>query len=215
MDIDGGANGDVTITSTGKSVVITATEAASNAITLNPSDSYGGIDCSDKPITNIGDIACDDIVSDASGDVMYMVKTVVKTIDLDDDASTDDFQFDDDAENQNEQTIDCGAIIPAYAEILSCQLRCFETVTGDGTMGIDVGTSSGGNEILSSANTDSANDINATGAGDGPEVVATNAARNVYVNATPGANWNTLDAGRWAIMVSYIDYGAVYTQKNP
>lgn len=138
-------------------------------------------------------------------------KTVKYSIDVDDDASTDDYQFDDDAANQNEQVITITNALPAYAELVSCQLRCFETVTGSTSMGIDVGTSSGGNEILSTADTDTANDINSSAATVAPELGATNAARSVYVNATPGANWNTLDAGRWMIMLTYIDYASVYS----
>lgn len=147
----------------------------------------------------------------------YIIKTISKTISVDDDSSTDDFQFDDDATNNSEQPVDLGAIIPAFAEILSVQIRCFETVAGSGSgvMGLDLGTASGGAEILSTANTDSANDINATAATTGPEVIATNAARDVWINATPTANWSTLTAGRWNIMVTYIDYGATHTEKNP
>ncbi len=71
------------------------------------------------------------------------VKVVCKTIDLDDDASTDDYQFDDDAANTTEQVITLTNILPAYAELVSVQLRCFETVTGSASMSIDVGTTSG------------------------------------------------------------------------
>lgn len=144
-----------------------------------------------------------------------IVKTICKTIDLDDDASTDDYQFDDDAANTTEQVITLTNLLPAYAELVSCQLRCFETVTGSAAMSIDVGTTSGGDEILAAANTDSANEINTTAAAGSPVLAATNAARSVYVNATPAANWNTLDAGRWIIFVTYIDYAAIYTQRSP
>ncbi|HUV64732.1 MAG TPA: hypothetical protein VMW24_12600 [Sedimentisphaerales bacterium] len=190
-------------------IAITAT---AGGITLAPSS---GISMSDKPLTNVGDIACDDIVDDTSGDIMYMLKTVVKTIDVDDDASTDDFTFDDDPIDMTEQSVDLGEIIPAYAEIVSCQVRCFETVTSSAAMSIDIGTATGGAEILATADTDTANDINSTTAGDGPEVACAATAKHVWVNATPDANWSTLDAGRWSIMVTYIDYGAAYTQKSP
>ncbi|MHC4705377.1 MAG: hypothetical protein ACYTFQ_32940 [Planctomycetota bacterium] len=215
VTVDGGSAQDVVVTSTGAAVNLVSTQAALDAIKLNPSDADGGVDVSDSNMANVGDIYCDDLVTDGSSDVMWVLKTVVKTIDVDDDASTDDFQFDDDAGNQTEQPVDLGAILPAYAEIVSAQIRCFETVTGSAQMAIDLGTASGGAEILASANTDTANDINGTGAGDGPEILAANTAKNVWINATPGVNWDTLDAGRWAVMVTYIDYGAVYTQKNP
>lgn len=153
----------------------------------------------------------------AGTDIYFGTKTVVKTISVDDDASVDDFQFDDDVANTAEQPIDFGALIPAYAEIVSAQIRCFETVNGSGdkTMGLELGISTGSNEILSTANTDTANDINVTAATAGPELAATNAARNIWLSATPTANWSSLTAGRWVVIVTYIDYGAVYTAKNP
>jgi len=209
--------------SAAKSVVLTSSENQSDAIQITASDAAGGcvinvgsggISMSDDNVTNIGEISVDDILSDASTDVMWTMKTVVKTIDVDDDASSDDFQFDDDAADQLEQPVDLGAIIPAYAEVVSAQIRCFETVTGSAQMSISLGTSSGNTEILTAANTDTANDINSTGAGDGPEITAANTAKHVWINATPAVNWDTLDAGRWAVMITYIDYGAVYTEKT-
>ena len=151
-----------------------------------------------------------------STDVYIATKTVIKTFDIDP-AGSDDYQFDNTVGNVTEQTIEIASIVPAYAEIVSAQVRCFETVVSSGVdvMAIDVGTSDGGAEILATADTDTANDINATAATVGPEVVATNAARSVWVNATPDANWDTISAGRWSVMVTYIDYGAVQTAKNP
>lgn len=143
------------------------------------------------------------------------VKVVCRTISLDDDASTDDYQFDDDAANMTEQVIAMTNLVPAYAEILSVQLRCFQTVTGSTSMSIDVGTTSGGNELLTAANVNTINSKSSTAAGGGPLAAAGSSALSLYVNATPGANWNTLNEGRWALMVTYIDYGEVYTQKNP
>lgn len=150
-------------------------------------------------------------------DIYIVTKTVIKTFDVNATDASDDYQFDNTAGNTTEQTIEIASIIPAYAEILSAQVRCFETVVSSGTdvMAIDVGTSDGGAEILATADTDTANDINATAAAAGPEVVATNAARSVWVNATPDENWSTITEGRWAVMVTYIDYGATYTAKSP
>lgn len=150
----------------------------------------------------------------------FSIKTVSKTISVDDDASVDDFQFDDDAANATEQSVDLGALIPAYAEIVSCQVRCIEAVVSSGAdpdniTGLDIGTSSGGGEILATGTPDDLNDILSTVAADSPEVIATNAARNVWINLNPEDNWNTMTAGRWIVMVTYIDYGASHTQKNP
>lgn len=170
----------------------------------------GDLTLSSGDVTISGDITL-------TTDVHLAVKTVIKTFDVNAADTSDDYQFDNTAGNASEQTIEIASIIPAYAEILSAQVRCFETVVSSGTdvMAIDVGTSDGGAEILATADTDTANDINATAAGDGPEVVATNAARSVWVNATPDEDWDTLTEGRWAVMVTYIDYGVVYTKKSP
>lgn len=150
-------------------------------------------------------------------DVYVVTKTVIKTFDVNAADESDDYQFDNTAGNVDEQTIEIASIIPAYAEILSAQVRCFETAVSSGAdvMAIDVGTSDGGAEILATADTDTANDINATAAGDGPEVVATNAARSVWVNATPDEAWTTFTEGRWSVMITYIDYSAVHTAKSP
>ncbi len=147
-------------------------------------------------------------------------KTVIRTISIDDDASTDDFQFDDDAVNANEQTVDMGALIPAYAEIVSAQVRCIEAVVSseanpDDITGLDLGISDGGGEILTTGTPDDLNDILSTVAADSPEIIATNAARNVWINLDPEDNWSTMSAGRWAVMVTYLDYGAVHKVKNP
>jgi hypothetical protein len=150
-------------------------------------------------------------------DTFYSLKTVIKTISIDDDASTDDFQFDDDQTNTTEQKVNLGNLIPAYGELVSAQLRCLETVD-DGSpavMAIDLGTATGGAEIFATADIDSANDISATEATGGPEIVATAAAKAVWINATPAVNWNTLLTGRWSVMITYIDYGAVHTAGIP
>lgn len=147
-------------------------------------------------------------------------KTVIRTISIDDDASTDDFQFDDDAVNANEQTVDMGALIPAFAEIVSAQVRCIEAVVSseadpDDIAGLDLGVSDGGGEILATGTPDDLNDILSTVAADSPEIIATNAARNVWINLNPADNWSTMSAGRWAVIVTYLDYGAVHDVKNP
>jgi hypothetical protein len=143
------------------------------------------------------------------------LQTVIKTISSNDDASTDDYQFDDDAANHDEQVITLTDILPAYAELISWQVRCFETVTGSAALVVKLGTSSGGTEV-GTGSPDTANDIIGSAAGAAPLLAATNAARALYFAGNPDANWNTpLNAGRWAVMITYLDYAAVYTQKNP
>lgn len=153
-------------------------------------------------------------------DLYSSTKTIIKTISIDDDASTDDFQFDDDATNTTEQPVDFGAIIPAYAEIVSAQIRCIEAVVSTGEdpddiTSLDLGITTGAGDILATDTTDDLNDINTTAAGAGPEVASTNAARHVWLNLVPEDNFSTISAGRWAVIVTYIDYGAVHTENNP
>lgn len=224
IDIDGGSGHDIAVTSTGKSIVLTATESAADAISLVATTSAGGVTInsgtsgvtfSDDAITNVGDLDCDDIISDANDNiVLSAVKVLVVTIDVDDDASTDDFTFDDDAANTTEQGVRVG-IIPAWCEIIAVQVRCLETVTGSQSMGIEIGTAADGNQIVSTSDCDTANDAMGTAAGESPEIVASSSAINVFVSGTPGGNWDSLDAGRWAIHILYADYAAAYTECAP
>ncbi len=148
-------------------------------------------------------------------DTHLAIKTVAKTVDLDDDTSTDDFQFDDDAGNSTAQNLDLGALVPAWGEIISAQVRCFESV-GAGTFQVILGTSSAGNEILAQATVDAANEVVATAAGGGPEIAGTSSALNIWMQGDPSGNWSAAgSAGRWIVSVTYIDYGAIYTEKNP
>ena len=176
----------------------------------------GGIELVSGNVTmTSGDLTLTSGNIKSSTDVHYALKTVIKTVDCNVGNSTDDFQFDDTAANQSEQSVDLGEIVPAYAEVVSVQLRCFETVTSSGAMSIDLGLAAGDAEYLAAANIDTANDIDGTATGAGPKLEASNAARKVFINGTPDANWNTLVAGRWSVIVTYIDYGAVQTEKNP
>ena len=161
-----------------------------------------------------GPVQTTEITGDA--DIFMMTRTVIKTIDLDDDASTDDFQFDDDAGNSTSQNVDLGAIIPAYAEVVSVQIRCIESVGGSQTFQVTLGTGSAGSELLAQATVDGAGELDATATGNGPKLEAASSAKNVWINGDPSANWSAAgSAGRWSIMVTYIDYGAVNTGGIP
>ena len=223
MDITvaGAAAGEDLDLASNTSINIVGAEADAAAVKIQASNAAGGItfdagtagiDFSDDNLVNVGDIACDDIVSDANSDiVLSAVKMLVKTIDIDA-AGTTDYVLDNTAENTTEQVVTITSAIPAYAEVVSVQVRCTETVTGSASMTIDVGTASGGDQILSAATPDTANDILTAAVTTSSLVAATNAARDVFINLTPGADWDTLDAGMWAVMITYIDYGAAYAQ---
>lgn len=148
-----------------------------------------------------------------ASDQIWSLKTVTKTISIVPAGSVDDFSF---AANGDaaEQPVNLGALVPAFAELVSAQIHCFEAVIG-GTMSIDLGVTTGAGDILAAGATDALNEINTTVAADSPEVEATTAAKNIWINATPSANWSTLTAGRYSVMVSYIDYGAAHTWSIP
>lgn len=151
------------------------------------------------------------------GDTMIVTKTIIQTIDLDDDASTDDYQFDDDAANTTEQVVTLTNILPAYAELTGWQIRCFEGMADANTATVQFGTSSGGTELADEATAcDDTSEVVGTAAAAGPVLAATAAARSLYFAVTPSVNWNVMHStGRWAVLITYTDYGAVYTQKNP
>lgn len=79
-------------------------------------------------------------------------------------------------------------------------------------MGLDLGITTGTDEILTTSDTDSADDINSSVAADAPEVAALKTAKAIWLNATPGVAWNTLTGGRWSIVVVYIDYESMHTE---
>ncbi len=174
----------------------------------------GGTAFNDDDVTDIGEIYVDDIISDADSDVMWVLKTVIKTIDLDDDGSGTDFTFDDDAANSTAQPVNLGNLVPTYGELVSVQIRCVESV-GAGTFQVKLGTGTGGEQLLSQATIDAAGEMGGTAATAGPVIAATSSVVTIWIEGDPSGNWaDAGDAGIWAIMVTYIDYGAVWAEKN-
>ena len=150
-----------------------------------------------------------------STDKFYADVIVRKTLDLDDDASTDDYQFDDDAANTTKQTITLTNILPANASLVSWQIRCLEGVADANTFTVDLGTSSGGTQLYTGL-VDDTSEIAGPAAGSAPILAATNAARSLYLGGTPSADWSIMHStGRWAIFIKYTDYAAVNTQDIP
>lgn len=150
-----------------------------------------------------------------STSLTFQTKVLTVTIDVDDDASTDDYQFDDDAANTTKQTIILTNVLPATAELDSWVVECIEAVGEPNTMLIEIGTSSGGSEVATGS-PDTLNEIISLAAGAAPALSPTNAARSLYVSGTPGANWDTLHSlGRFMVYLKYTDYGQAKTTKNP
>lgn len=159
------------------------------------------------------DVSGAELVHDT--DIVFSLKTIIKTVDITATGTTDDFNFDATAENSTAQNLDLGGLVPAWCEITSCTVRCFESV-GAGTFQIMLGTASAGNQLLAQATVDANLELATTAATASPVVATTAAGKGVWLQGDPSGDWDEAGGtGRWAVMVTYIDYGAVYTAEGP
>lgn len=109
------------------------------------------------------------------------------------------------AANTNEQVIDLGAIVPAKARIVDVFTFTDTVFTGATTLVAETGTTSSGAELIGSATIYATNAITSTANG-GVFIAAPSAtATNIYVSATPGANWSNVTAGKVSVYVTFID----------
>jgi len=109
------------------------------------------------------------------------------------------------AENQNEQNINLGALVPAKARIVDVFTFTDATFTGAVTLAADTGTTSGGAELITSSGILTANDITAAANAGAFIATPTATATSIYLNATPGANWNLVTAGKVSVYVTFIN----------
>lgn len=131
-----------------------------------------------------------------------LTKTVKKTIGGI--GITADFNFVT-AANITEQPIDLGAIVPARARVVDVYLVTDAAFTGATTLVADVGNVSGGAEFIASATIFDTNAVLALANAGACPVAPNVAASKVWVNATPGANWSLVTAGKVSVYVTYID----------
>jgi hypothetical protein len=131
------------------------------------------------------------------------LRTIKKTIGAPSLAGTD-FNFTS-AADQTEQTINLGTIIPAKARLVDIFVHCDAVFTNAVSMAVDVGTTSGGGDLIASGSVYSSGQIIA--AANAGAFIATPSASttSVYVNATPGANWDQFTAGSMSVYVTIID----------
>ena len=90
---------------------------------------------------------------------------------------------------------------PNDAQIIDLKLTCTEAVAQGATprsMNFKIGTTDGGEQWVADATCDDADET----------LVAIGSVHNedLFVEATPGANWDVLDAGSWRLSVVYIDF---------
>jgi roadblock/LC7 domain-containing protein len=69
----------------------------------------------------------------------------------------------------------------------------------------DVGTSSGGDELIGSATIYAANAILAAANAGAFIATPSASATSIYVNATPGADWSNVTAGKVSVYVTFIN----------
>jgi hypothetical protein len=112
------------------------------------------------------------------------------------------------AANTDEQVIECSSLIPAFARVQDVVLICTEATTaGITTLVADIGTASGGAELVGSATIFAKDAIIQTDHSTWTKPAISASAQSVFVNATPGANWSGMAAGEWVLLVTYLDYG--------
>jgi len=104
-----------------------------------------------------------------------------------------------------EQVIDLGAIVPARARVIDVYLITDTIFTGATSLVADVGNASGGAQFIASATIYAANAVLAQAVGGAFTVAPAVAASNVFVNATPGANWSNVTAGKVSCYVTFIN----------
>lgn len=141
-------------------------------------------------------------------DIYKTVRTIRKTIGAPGLASMD-YNFAS-AANQTEQVITLTDIVPAKARILDVMLFTSAVFSNAVSLSTDIGLTSGGAEIAAAADMQAANAINAIAVGASTVALPTAAARSIFVNATPGANWDVVGAaGSMEIFVTIIDLNNV------
>jgi hypothetical protein len=120
------------------------------------------------------------------------------------DAVVADFNFSPDA-NTTEQSIEIEDVIPAFARIVDVVIRTSAEFTGATTLVADVGTTEGGAELIASATIHDEDAIIAVAVEDAFPVAPVAAASSIFVNATPGANWDLVAVGKCTVNITYIE----------
>lgn len=109
------------------------------------------------------------------------------------------------AANQTEQPITLTNIVPAKCRVLDVVVYCDAIFTGAVSMAVEVGTTTGSNELISSGQVYAAGNMIYAANGGAALMPISGSAQNIYVNATPGANWDQFVAGSMSVFVTFID----------
>ena len=109
------------------------------------------------------------------------------------------------AANATEQVINLGVVVPVFARLVDVFLVTDMTFAGATTLVADVGTTSGGGELIASATIYAKNAVLAAANAAAMQAAPNASGITIYVNATPGANWSNVTEGKVSVYVTYID----------
>lgn len=110
--------------------------------------------------------------------------------------------------NTTEQVISFTDLFPAKAlikSVFSITDSAFTFSGGATTLVAEAGSSSSGNQFISSATIYAANAVTNNAAGSSPLAAPSTSAVSLHVAATPGANWSTMTGGKVTYFVEYLD----------
>ncbi len=111
------------------------------------------------------------------------------------------------AANTDEQVIDLGSIIPAFARVLDVKTHTEVAFAGTSltAMVMETGNKSSGAQFIASATIMAKDAITAANQST-LDIAPAATASKVYCSATPtGANWSAITAGKVSVYVSYIE----------
>ena len=116
------------------------------------------------------------------------------------------------AANTTPQSIDCGAIIPANARILDVSVINTQACVFSGgatTFTGSLGLVSSGTLIMNTTTLYALASAGGSTIATAPLTVISSSAQHIFFTATPGANWSTMTAGSFSLLVTYVNLDAI------
>jgi len=105
----------------------------------------------------------------------------------------------------SQQVLDLGFLLPAFAVVKSCSIKCTIALVGIADMNMVLGNVSAGNQFILSG---SVNALNETISQVAVLPIANKDASKVFLSATPVTNtWDLATAGEWLVTITYEDFG--------
>jgi hypothetical protein len=117
--------------------------------------------------------------------------------------------FDTSAGNTTEQGIVIDSL-PIYARLMDAWVVCTDSVqdesdSSDVVVSLEIGTASGGAQIMAAANVSNTGEIGAMSATQAYDVLPATTKQAVFLSGTPDGNWTTIFRGSWDVYLQYND----------